>query len=58
MVIFYLLIDYSKDKSRPVTLFKVLFITPFTFSCNDYFNELIGWRKSDIFPVQIFNDRK
>jgi hypothetical protein len=51
MVMFYLLFDYSKDKSRPVTCFsKCCFITSFTF-LNDYFYELIGWRKSDNFPV-------
>jgi len=38
--------DDSKDKSRPQSAIYNCFTFP-----NDYFYELIGWRKSDIFPV-------
>jgi hypothetical protein len=50
--VFYLLIaGICKDKSRPVTCITKCCLKLLLRFFNDYFYELIGWRKSDNFPV-------
>jgi len=50
--VFYLLIArICKDKSRPVTCITKCCLKLLLRFFNDYFYELIGWRKSDNFPV-------